>query len=171
MYIDIVPNRSSPPAVLLRESFREGKKIRKRTLANLSHLDALRVEALRRALRGEFDHLTSGQPVCGPIFGVLYVLKKIAEALGIPQVLGRHRLARLGLFLILARVAHQGSRLSSVRWARRHAVAEVLGLEAFERRICIRPWTTWRSDKKRSSSGCIGTKGYHSWRGGRRALH
>ncbi len=131
MYIDIVPNRSSPPAVLLRQSFREGKKIRKRTLANLSHLDPLRVEALRRALRGEFDHLTGGPPVCGPIFGVLYVLKQIAEAVGLPQVLGRHRLARLGLFLILARVAHQGSRLSSVRWARRQAVAEVLGLDGF----------------------------------------
>lgn len=132
MYIDVVPNRNSPPAVLLRESFREGKKVRKRTLANLSHLDALRVEALRRALRGEFDHLAGGQPVCGPIFGILYVLKKIAEALGIPQVLGRQRLGQLALFLVLARVAHQGSRLSAVRWARRHAVAEVLGLETFD---------------------------------------
>jgi len=38
MYIDIVPNRKSPPAVLLREAYREGKKVRKRTLANLSKL-------------------------------------------------------------------------------------------------------------------------------------
>ena len=36
MYIDIVPNRNSPPAILLRESIRQGKKIVKRTLANLS---------------------------------------------------------------------------------------------------------------------------------------
>src|SRR5215216_7104547 len=53
MYIDVVPNRSSPPAVLLRESSREGGKIRKRTLANLSALPPEAVEVLRRALKGE----------------------------------------------------------------------------------------------------------------------
>jgi hypothetical protein len=53
MYIDIVPNRSSPPAVLLRESTREGGKIHKRTLANLSALPADAIEVLRRALKGE----------------------------------------------------------------------------------------------------------------------
>ena len=38
MYIETVRNRNSPPAILLREGWREGKKVRKRTLANLSHL-------------------------------------------------------------------------------------------------------------------------------------
>jgi len=53
MYIDVVPNRSSPPAVLLRESSREDGKIRKRTLANLSALPPEAIEVLRRALKGE----------------------------------------------------------------------------------------------------------------------
>ena len=53
MYIERVPNRRSPPAVLLRESFREGGRVRKRTLANLSHLPDATIEQLRRALRGE----------------------------------------------------------------------------------------------------------------------
>ena len=53
MYIDIVPNRSSPPAILLRESSREGGKIRKRTLANLSALPSEAVAVLRRVLKGE----------------------------------------------------------------------------------------------------------------------
>ena len=53
MYIDVVPNRNSPPAVLLREARREGDKIHKVTLANLSHWPAPKVEALRRVLRGE----------------------------------------------------------------------------------------------------------------------
>ena len=53
MYIDIVPNRSSPPAVLLRESYRVGRQTKKRTLANLSMLPPEAVEALRRALKGE----------------------------------------------------------------------------------------------------------------------
>jgi transposase len=53
MYIEVVPNRSSPPTVLLREGWREGKKVRKRTLANLSKLPAEAVEVLRRVLKGE----------------------------------------------------------------------------------------------------------------------
>lgn len=53
MYIDVVPNRNSPPAILLRESWREGKRTRKRTVANLSKLPAPAVEALRRVLAGE----------------------------------------------------------------------------------------------------------------------
>ena len=53
MYIDTVPNRSSPPAVLLRESTRHGNKIVKRTLANLSDWPPAKVNLLRRVLKGE----------------------------------------------------------------------------------------------------------------------
>lgn len=133
MYIDIVPNRNSPPAILLRESVREGGKIRKRTIANISHWPAERVEAVRRALRGEFDDkLPMGKPTSGPVFGVLYALKKVADDLGITSALGRKRKGKLEEFLVLARIAHQGSRLSAVRWAKNHAVAEVLGVEDFD---------------------------------------
>src|ERR1700675_2119761 len=52
MYIAVVPNRSSPPAILLRESFREQGKVKNRTLANLSAWSSDRVEALRQVLRG-----------------------------------------------------------------------------------------------------------------------
>ena len=53
MYIDVVPNRNSPPAILLREAVREGKKTRKRTLANISDWPQEQVETLRRVLRNE----------------------------------------------------------------------------------------------------------------------
>jgi hypothetical protein len=53
MYIAKVPNRSSPPAFLLRESYRDGSKVKNRTLANLSHLPQEQIEALRRVLKGE----------------------------------------------------------------------------------------------------------------------
>jgi len=53
MYIDIVPNRKSPPAILLRESIREGDKITKRTLANLSSLSIEQAEAIRAVLKGK----------------------------------------------------------------------------------------------------------------------
>src|SRR5258706_15299544 len=52
MYIATIPNRSSPPAILLRESFREHGQVKNRTLANLSGWSRDRVEALREVLRG-----------------------------------------------------------------------------------------------------------------------
>ena len=53
MHIHIVPNRGASPTVLLRESYREGSKVRKRTLANLSDLSASQIESMRAVLRGE----------------------------------------------------------------------------------------------------------------------
>jgi hypothetical protein len=52
MHIERVPNRNSPPAVLLRQSYRKGGKVRKRTLANLSKLPDETVEGLRILLKG-----------------------------------------------------------------------------------------------------------------------
>lgn len=133
MHVHEIPNRGSPPTSLIRETYREGGKVKKRTLANISHWKPERIEALRRALKGEFDGLLPDQdPISGAVFGVLFTLKAIAERLGIAQALGRTRVAQLALFLVLARVAHQGSRLSARRWAEDHAVAEVLGLRGFD---------------------------------------
>ena len=53
MYVTRVPNRGSPPAILLRESYRDGAKVRTRTLANLSRWPEAKIEALRRVLKGE----------------------------------------------------------------------------------------------------------------------
>ncbi len=53
MHIDGVPNRTSRPTYLLRESYREGKKVRKRTLANLSTLSDEQIEAIRAVLSGQ----------------------------------------------------------------------------------------------------------------------
>ena len=53
MHIDIVPNRDSRPTFLLRESYRDGSRVRKRTLANLSALNEEQIEAIRAVLRGE----------------------------------------------------------------------------------------------------------------------
>src|SRR5487761_404151 len=98
MYVATVPNRNSPPALLLRESFRENGKVKNRTLANLSHGPKARLEALRRLLRGEFDRRTGEElsaPQLGPCFGLLFVLKQVADALGLGVALGHSRLAKL----------------------------------------------------------------------------
>ena len=131
MYIATVPNRTSPPALLLRENYREGGKTKSRTLANLSKLPAERIEALRRAFRGDFDGV-SGDESCDRVFGVLYALREVAKDIGITRVLkSASKFGKLLEFLVYARIAHRGSRLSAVRWARAHAVSEVLGVESF----------------------------------------
>ena len=61
MYVATVPNRDSPPAVLLREGYREGAKVKNRTIANLSHWPAHKIEALRAALRGDTAPAALGQ--------------------------------------------------------------------------------------------------------------
>src|SRR5256885_16796625 len=62
MYVERIPNRNSPPAILLRESYRDGDKIRKRTLANLSSWPAAKIEALRRVLRNDPGAAPVGPP-------------------------------------------------------------------------------------------------------------
>jgi hypothetical protein len=69
MYIATIPNRNSPPAILLRESYREDGKVKNRTLANLSKLPPQSIEVLRRSLKGEnlvssdsFDIIEDGSP-------------------------------------------------------------------------------------------------------------
>jgi transposase len=61
MYVETVSNRSSPPAILLRESYRDGKSVRKRTLLNLTHWPAEHIEGLRGVLKGGVV-LPPGQP-------------------------------------------------------------------------------------------------------------
>ena len=133
MYVAVVPNRKSPPAILLRQAYREDGKSKSRTIANLTHWKPERIDALVRALKGEFDGVGGNvDPVNDRVFGVLFVLKAIADRIGITKALGNDRTGKLALFLILARIANQGSRLSAVRWAQEHCVGELLGLRDFD---------------------------------------
>jgi hypothetical protein len=131
MYIARIPNRKSRPAILLRESYREDGKVCTRTIANLTNWAPERIVAMERLVKGEFDDW-SGEMTSGEIFGVLFALKQLADQVGITRVLGSAAESRLNLFLILARIAHGGSRLSAVRWAKQHTVADVLALEEFD---------------------------------------
>ena len=133
MYIATIPNRNSPPAILIRESYRENGRVKTRTIANITSWSPERIEALRLCFKGKFDGIAPEEdPISDRIFGPLFVLKEIAQRLNIVRSLGNNQAAKLALFLILARVAHQGSRLSSVRWAADHAVAETLGITEFD---------------------------------------
>jgi hypothetical protein len=88
MYIATVPNRGSPPAILLREGYREGGKVKTRTLANLSHWSAQQVERLRAVLRGDDLVPAQGRVECirswhhGDVQAVLLAMRRLGlEAL------------------------------------------------------------------------------------------
>jgi len=123
--------------VLMRNSFRSGGRVLHETIANLSKCDNEEIEALKLALKhkGNLQALAvvsedvgtkQGQSV-----GALFLLRQLAQRLGITQALGRCREAKLVLWLVFAAVMEQGSRLSAVRLAQRHAVCDLLNLDAF----------------------------------------
>ena len=90
MYVAVVPNRGSPPAILLRESYREGGKVKNRTLANLSHWPAEKVDDLRRVLKGQSPKLDLTQAFeitrSLPHGNVAAVLGS-AQRLGMPELI------------------------------------------------------------------------------------
>ena len=131
MHIDIVPNRKSKPAVLLREAWREGKKIRKRTVANLSGLPMDQVELLRRVLKGEAlvpadeaFQIQRAEPH-GHVAAVLGTMKK----LGLADLLSTrdHPERRLSLAMIAARVLAPNSKLATARGLDQDTLSSSLG--------------------------------------------
>jgi len=119
MYIETVPNRSSPPAILLREARREGKKIVKRTLANLSHWPGEQVEAFRLLLRGErlvpASELFRVERTLP--HGHVEAILRMIEKLGLDTVIASKRCRERDLILamIVERLLHPRSKLANTR--------------------------------------------------------
>jgi hypothetical protein len=123
MYVERIPNRNSPPAILLRESYRDGDKIKKRTLANLSDWPEGRVEALRCVLRGD-----AVAPAGREALSIQRSLPHghVAAALGTLRKLGLDRLLSQGgrqpklevalcVAMIVARLLEPASKLATAR--------------------------------------------------------
>ncbi len=133
MYIESVPNRSSPPAILLREGWREGKKTYKRTLANLSDWPPHKIDLFRRLLRDEvlvspaalFD--TERTLPHGHVEAVLGTIRK----LGLETVLGakRSRERDLVVAMIAERLLHPCSKLATTRLWHTTTLAEELDVQ------------------------------------------
>lgn len=132
MYIDIVPNRGSPPAVLLRESYREGGRIRKRTLANLSKLPLGQLELLRAVLRGERLVPAGEGPEIeralpdGHVQAVLGTLRRLGLDRLLPR--GPERRRNLALGLIVARLLEPAAKLATARALDAQTAGHSLGL-------------------------------------------
>jgi hypothetical protein len=138
MYITqtAAPSKSGQPYIctLLRESYREGDRVKNRTLANLSHCKPQEIAALRLALEhkdnlaelGSIEESLRLQE--GLSLGAIWTVHTVAKRLGIEKALGTERAGKLALWQVMARTLDQGSRLSAVRLAQTQAACDVLGL-------------------------------------------
>ena len=132
MYIESVPNRSSPPAILLRESYREGGKVRKRTLANLTNWPSALVEGLRCLLKGG-----TAVPRLEDAFDIVRSLPHghVAAVLGTLGKLGLDRLIDPRpsprrdqvMAMIAARILEPASKLATARGLAEATAASTLG--------------------------------------------
>ncbi len=122
MYVATVPNRNSPPAILLRESFRENGKVKTRTLANVSHLPPQQIQALRLALAGSLAAVGSPLPDAflisrslphGHAAAVLGCLRNLQLDTILDPVPSRQR--DLVLAMIVARILDPASKLATAR--------------------------------------------------------
>ena len=133
MFIDTVPNRGSPPAILLRESWREGPTTRKRTLANLSQWPAHKVEQLRRVLRDEplvaADALfTVERSVAhGHVEAVLQMIRRLELDTVIAAKRSRER--DLVVALLIERLIQPRSKLATTRLWNTTTLGETLGVQ------------------------------------------
>jgi transposase len=132
MHIHIVPNRGSPPTVLLRESYREGSKVRKRTLANLSSLSAEQVEAIRAVLAGQ-----AMQPAAQALeitasrsHGHVQAVTLTMQRLGMASLLASKpcRERELVLAMIASRIVAPHTKLATTRWWHTTTLAEDFGV-------------------------------------------
>lgn len=133
MYVAIVPNRNSPPAILLRESFRQQGKVHNRTLANLSHWPPAQIAALRQVLKGSYAQdvalsstfqITRSRPH-GHVAAVLGTMRRLGLDEIIDPVPSRER--RCVLALIAARILEPGSKLAISRSLREETGHHTLG--------------------------------------------
>jgi hypothetical protein len=132
MHIHIVPNRGSAPTVLLRESYREGSKVCKRTLANLSGLAASQIESIRAALRGEVlrpvahsFEITRSRPH-GHVQAVTLAMQRLGFADLIASKPCRER--DLVLAMVAARIVSPHTKLATTRWWHTTTLADDFGV-------------------------------------------
>jgi hypothetical protein len=134
MYVAAVPNRNSPPAILLRESFRLDGKVKSRTIANISHLPASQIEALRLALKSGLPPTTASLPDSflvsrsrphGHVAAVLGSLRKLQ----LDSILDPHpsRQRDLVIAMIAARILDPASKLATARGLHADSLHSSLG--------------------------------------------
>ncbi len=134
MYIATVPNRRSPPAILLREGYRQDGKVKTRTLANLSKLPAEAIAAVKRVLKGErlvsteelFEIVEDGSAAHGNVEAVMTAMGKLDVAGLLCSRPSRQR--DLVLAMVAARILEPQSKIATTRWWSDTTLADTLNV-------------------------------------------
>ena len=132
MYIETVPNRNSRPAILLRQGWREGKRVRKKTLANLTDWPVEKVEALRQVLKGQ--RLVAPEDAFAVErslpHGHVEALLALCRRLGLEQLIAAKRCPERDrvMAMVLERLLHPASKLATTRLWHCTTLAESLGV-------------------------------------------
>ncbi|MFB3089425.1 MAG: IS1634 family transposase [Acidiferrobacterales bacterium] len=128
MHIDVVPNRGARPAYLLRESYREGARVHKRTLANLSSLSDTQILAIRAVLRGAplAPRAERFEAIASRAHGHVQAVRVAMRRLGFEAVLGARpsRPRDLVCAMVAARVLAPQTKLATTRWWHTTTLAE-----------------------------------------------
>ena len=141
-------------SVLIRQSYRENGRVKKRTIANLSRCSEQEIKAIELALK--YKHNLSNLEVNsnsisikeGKSIGGIWAVYQIAKKLGIEEVLGKGRNGILALWQVIARVLEQGSRLSAVRLGETYDIASVLSLKKGFTEDALYKNLAWLAQKK-----------------------
>ncbi len=134
MCITSIPNRNSPPAILLREGYREGGKVKTRTLANLSKLPGKAIAVLRQVLKGKqmvaadeaFEIVEDGSRAHGNAEAVLIAMRRLGFSGLIHSRPSRQR--DLVVAMVAARILKPQSKLATTRWWPSTTLTEMLGV-------------------------------------------
>lgn len=132
MYIATIPNRGSPPAILLREGYREGGKVKTRTLANLSKLPPEALAVLRQVLKG--DRLVKAgeafEAVASPHHGHVQAVWLALQRLGFARLIASRpsRQRDLVVAMVMARILEPDSKLATTRWWHTTTLPAMLGI-------------------------------------------
>ena len=133
MHVDVIPNRGSRPAYLLRESFRQGGKVRKRTIANLSTLADDQIDAIRRVLRGERLAPASElfEVTASRIHGDTHAVLSAMRRLGFRELLSSRPSfeAEIVMGLVAARIVAPHTKLATGRWWQTRTLPQDLRIE------------------------------------------
>ena len=132
MYVARIPNRGSPPAILLRESYRQGGKVKNRTLANLSHWPEPKVDALARTLKGlppKLDLSQAFEITRSLPHGHVAAVLGTARRLGVEELIDAtpSRTRDLVTAMLVAQVIDPGSKLAVARGLRAETATSSLG--------------------------------------------
>ena len=132
MHVHVVPNRGSRPTVLLRESYREGSKVAKRTLANLSSLSAAQIEAIRAALRGETLQPAAQrfEVTASRAHGHVQAVALTMQHLGLASLLASKPCEErdLVLAMVASRILAPHTKLATTRWWHTTTLAQDFGV-------------------------------------------